>query len=168
MLQTALLQSLLAGLGDDSAVWGGLHALDGVLAIGVAATCTARPRPEAGAIMTAPNPELRMPRRASAGHSRIGGAPVKPDREACTGSHARTLTEAWRIERLLVADGGAGVAGCVLAVLARGDLTRGDFIGSLGEPVAGVYYATPRGAHRPAGREPDRVADARHRGTDRR
>ena len=28
------LQSLLAGLGDDSPVWGGLHALDGLLAIG--------------------------------------------------------------------------------------------------------------------------------------
>jgi hypothetical protein len=36
VLQTVLLQSLLAGLGDDSPVWGGLHALDGVLAIGVA------------------------------------------------------------------------------------------------------------------------------------
>jgi hypothetical protein len=36
VLQTAFLQSLLAGLGDDSPVWGGLHALDGVLAIGVA------------------------------------------------------------------------------------------------------------------------------------
>jgi hypothetical protein len=35
--QTDLLQSLLAGLGDDSAVWGGLHALDGFLAIAVAA-----------------------------------------------------------------------------------------------------------------------------------
>jgi Family of unknown function (DUF6220) len=37
VLQTAVLQSLLAGLGDDSAVWGGLHALDGLLAIAVAA-----------------------------------------------------------------------------------------------------------------------------------
>ena len=36
VLQTAFLQSLLAGLGDDSPVWGGLHALDGLLAIGVA------------------------------------------------------------------------------------------------------------------------------------
>jgi hypothetical protein len=36
VLQTAVLQSLLAGLGDDSAVYGGLHALDGLLAIGVA------------------------------------------------------------------------------------------------------------------------------------
>jgi hypothetical protein len=36
VLQTVLLQSLLAGLGDDSAVWGGLHALDGLLALGVA------------------------------------------------------------------------------------------------------------------------------------
>ena len=37
VVQTDLLQSLLAGLGDDSAVWGGLHALDGLLAIAVAA-----------------------------------------------------------------------------------------------------------------------------------
>jgi len=36
VLQTAVLQSLLAGLGDDSPVWGGLHALDGLLALGVA------------------------------------------------------------------------------------------------------------------------------------
>jgi len=36
VLQTVVLQSLLAGLGDDSPVWGGLHALDGLLAIGVA------------------------------------------------------------------------------------------------------------------------------------
>jgi len=37
VVQTDLLQSLLAGLGDDSAVWGGLHALDGLLALAVAA-----------------------------------------------------------------------------------------------------------------------------------
>ena len=36
VVQTHLLQSLLAGLGDDSPVWGGLHALDGLLAIAVA------------------------------------------------------------------------------------------------------------------------------------
>jgi hypothetical protein len=36
LVQTDLLQSLLAGLGDDSPVWGGLHALDGLLAIAVA------------------------------------------------------------------------------------------------------------------------------------
>jgi len=36
VLQTAVLQSLLAGLGDDSPVWGGLHALDGLLALVVA------------------------------------------------------------------------------------------------------------------------------------
>jgi hypothetical protein len=35
-VQTDLLQSLFAGLGDDSPVWGGLHALDGLLAIAVA------------------------------------------------------------------------------------------------------------------------------------
>jgi hypothetical protein len=37
VVQTDLLQGLLAGLGDNSAVWGGLHALDGFLAIAVAA-----------------------------------------------------------------------------------------------------------------------------------
>ena len=37
VVQANLLQSLLAGLGnDDSPVWGGLHALDGLLAIAVA------------------------------------------------------------------------------------------------------------------------------------
>ena len=36
VLQTAFLQSLLAALGHDTAVYGGLHALDGLLAIGVA------------------------------------------------------------------------------------------------------------------------------------
>ena len=36
VVQTDLLQSLLAGLGDDSPAWGGLHALDGLLAIAVA------------------------------------------------------------------------------------------------------------------------------------
>jgi hypothetical protein len=36
VVQTDFLQSLLAGLGDDAAVWGGLHALDGLLAIAVA------------------------------------------------------------------------------------------------------------------------------------
>lgn len=36
VLQTVILQSLLAGLGDDSPVWGGLHALDGLLALVVA------------------------------------------------------------------------------------------------------------------------------------
>ena len=36
VLQTAFLQSLLAGLGDDAAAYGGLHALDGLLAMGIA------------------------------------------------------------------------------------------------------------------------------------
>jgi hypothetical protein len=36
VVQTDLLQSLLAGLGDDAAVWGGLHALDGLAALAVA------------------------------------------------------------------------------------------------------------------------------------
>ena len=36
VVQTDLLQSLFAGLGDDSPAWGGLHALDGLLAIAVA------------------------------------------------------------------------------------------------------------------------------------
>jgi heme A synthase len=37
IVQTNVLQGLLAAFGDDSAVWGGLHALDGFLAIAVAA-----------------------------------------------------------------------------------------------------------------------------------
>jgi len=36
VLLTSFVQSLLAGLGDDSAVYGGLHALDGLLIIGIA------------------------------------------------------------------------------------------------------------------------------------
>ena len=36
VLLTAFGQPLLAGLGDDSAVYGGLHALDGLLIIGIA------------------------------------------------------------------------------------------------------------------------------------
>jgi hypothetical protein len=34
--QTALLQSLLAGLADNTALYGGLHALDGLLVLGIA------------------------------------------------------------------------------------------------------------------------------------
>jgi hypothetical protein len=36
VLLTSFVQSLLAGLGDDTAVYGGLHALDGLLIIGIA------------------------------------------------------------------------------------------------------------------------------------
>jgi hypothetical protein len=36
VVQTSLLQSLLAGLADNAALYGGLHALDGLLTLGVA------------------------------------------------------------------------------------------------------------------------------------
>jgi len=36
VLLTSLVQSLLAGLGEDHAVYGGLHALDGLLIICIA------------------------------------------------------------------------------------------------------------------------------------
>jgi len=36
VLLTSLVQSLLAGLGDDHAVYGALHALDGLLILGIA------------------------------------------------------------------------------------------------------------------------------------
>ena len=36
VVQTTLLQSLLAGLADNAALYGGLHALDGLLVLGVA------------------------------------------------------------------------------------------------------------------------------------
>jgi hypothetical protein len=36
VVQTSLLQSLLAGLADNAALFGGLHALDGVLVLGIA------------------------------------------------------------------------------------------------------------------------------------
>jgi hypothetical protein len=35
VVQTCLLQSLLAGLADNTALYGGLHALDGLLALGI-------------------------------------------------------------------------------------------------------------------------------------
>jgi len=44
VVQTDFLQSLLAGLGnDDDPAWGGLHALDGLLAIAVACYLYGRP-----------------------------------------------------------------------------------------------------------------------------
>jgi hypothetical protein len=43
VVQTDFLQSLLAGLGNDDPVWGGLHALDGLLAIAVACYLYGRP-----------------------------------------------------------------------------------------------------------------------------
>jgi hypothetical protein len=36
VLQTCLVQSLLASLADNTALYGGLHALDGLLALGIA------------------------------------------------------------------------------------------------------------------------------------
>ena len=36
VVQTCLVQSLLAGLADNTALYGGLHALDGLLAVGIA------------------------------------------------------------------------------------------------------------------------------------
>jgi hypothetical protein len=36
VVQTTLLQSLLAGLADNAALYGGLHALDGLVILGVA------------------------------------------------------------------------------------------------------------------------------------
>ena len=36
VVQTTLLQSLLAGLGDNAALYGGLHALDGILVLAIA------------------------------------------------------------------------------------------------------------------------------------
>ena len=44
VLLTSLVQSLLAGLGEDHAVYGALHALDGLLILGVAGYLYARAR----------------------------------------------------------------------------------------------------------------------------
>ena len=41
---TSLMQSLLAGLADDHAVYGGLHAFDGLLILGIAAYLYVRSR----------------------------------------------------------------------------------------------------------------------------
>jgi signal transduction histidine kinase len=62
--------------------------------------------------MPAPNPEISGP-----------------------GARRRLLGACWWLTVAL------GAAGLVLAVLARGDLTKGDFVSSIGEPAAGVYYA---------------------------
>src|SRR4029077_3324384 len=47
----------------------------------------------------------------------------------------RTLTTTWLVTAL------AATAGCVLTVLVRGNIARGDLIGNLAESLAGVYYA---------------------------
>jgi hypothetical protein len=44
VLLTALVQSLLAGLGKDHAAYGGLHALDGLLILGIAGYLYAQAR----------------------------------------------------------------------------------------------------------------------------
>jgi hypothetical protein len=44
VLLTSLMQSLLAGLGEDHAVYGALHALDGLLILGIASYLYARAR----------------------------------------------------------------------------------------------------------------------------
>ena len=44
VLLTSLMQSLLAGLADDHAVYGGLHAFDGLLILGIAGYLYARSR----------------------------------------------------------------------------------------------------------------------------
>ena len=44
VVQTSLLQSLLAGLADNAALFGGLHALDGILVLGIAGFLCARAR----------------------------------------------------------------------------------------------------------------------------
>jgi len=41
---TSLMQSLLAGLADDHAIYGGLHAFDGLLILGIAGYLYARAR----------------------------------------------------------------------------------------------------------------------------
>jgi hypothetical protein len=44
VVQTCLLQSLLAGLADNAALYGGLHALDGLLVLGIAGFLSASTR----------------------------------------------------------------------------------------------------------------------------
>jgi hypothetical protein len=44
VVQTTLLQSLLAGLADNAALYGGLHALDGLLVLGIAGFLSATSR----------------------------------------------------------------------------------------------------------------------------
>ncbi|HEY7260462.1 MAG TPA: sensor histidine kinase [Trebonia sp.] len=49
---------------------------------------------------------------------------------------SRTLTTTWLVTALSAA------AGCVLTVLVRGNIAKGDLIGNLTESLAGVYYAS--------------------------
>ena len=49
---------------------------------------------------------------------------------------SRTLTTTWLVTAL------AATAGCVLTVLVRGNIAKGDLIGNLTETLASVYYAT--------------------------
>jgi len=49
---------------------------------------------------------------------------------------SRTLTTAWLVTTV------AAAAGCVLTVLVRSHIARGDLIGNLAESLASVYYAT--------------------------
>jgi hypothetical protein len=44
VLLTSLMQSLLAGLGEDHAAYGALHALDGLLILGIAGYLYAQSR----------------------------------------------------------------------------------------------------------------------------
>jgi hypothetical protein len=44
VLLTSLMQSLLAGLADSHAIYGGLHALDGLLILGIAGYLYVRSR----------------------------------------------------------------------------------------------------------------------------
>src|SRR5579862_4175078 len=75
--------------------------------------------------MPAPDPE-------TSGNVVARQRPAFPDR---LGTRRGLLGACWWLTAAL------GMAGLVLAVLARADLTKGDFIGSLGEPAAGTYYA---------------------------
>jgi len=63
VVQTSLLQSLLAGLGDDHALYGGLHAFDGLAALGIAAWLWARSRRIGRRRGDARTRDARMPAR---------------------------------------------------------------------------------------------------------
>jgi hypothetical protein len=52
VVQTTLLQSLLAGLADNAALYGGLHALDGILVLAIAGFIHVHSRPGEGTTLS--------------------------------------------------------------------------------------------------------------------
>ena len=122
VLQTCLVQSLLASLADNTALYGGLHALDGLLALGIAGSCTCRP-----------------------GDGRHEGRRAARDRHPA--GRAADHVPAGRRAAWMSAGAGAAVvlaavADVALTFLARDDFKGNDLVFNLAVLAAAVAYAT--------------------------